>query len=58
MSGWWPGGEKIGGWRTTQWVRNMRVAGGGRLVLGKRVEEFEATEVPEDQRPELNRCVS
>ena len=24
----------------TQWVRNMRVSGGGRLVLGRRVEEF------------------
>ncbi|MDX6624543.1 MAG: hypothetical protein QOE75_2475, partial [Solirubrobacterales bacterium] len=40
----------------TQWVRNMRVAGGGRLVLGKRVEEFEATEVPESERPELLRA--
>ena len=40
----------------TQWVRNMRVAGGGRLVLGKRVEEFEATEVPEAERPELLRA--
>lgn len=40
----------------TQWVRNMRVAGGGRLVLGKKVEEFEATEVPEAERPELLRA--
>ena len=40
----------------TQWVRNMRVAGGGRLVLGKGVEEFEATEVPEAERPELLRA--
>ena len=34
----------------TQWVRNMRVSGGGRLVLGRRVEEFRATEVPEEER--------
>lgn len=40
----------------TQWVRNMRVAGGGRLVLGKRTEGFEATEVPEAERPELLRA--
>lgn len=40
----------------TQWVRNMRVAGGGRLVLGRKVEEFEATEVPEAERPELLRA--
>ncbi len=40
----------------TQWVRNMRVAGGGRLVLGGSVEEFEATEVPEAERPELLRA--
>jgi deazaflavin-dependent oxidoreductase (nitroreductase family) len=29
----------------TQWVRNMRVAGGGRLKLGRRTEDFKATEV-------------
>ncbi len=40
----------------TQWVRNMRVAGGGRLVLGKGVEEFKAVEVPESERPELLRA--
>ena len=28
----------------TQWVRNMRASGGGRLV-GRRIEEFTATEV-------------
>ncbi|SEO52843.1 nitroreductase family deazaflavin-dependent oxidoreductase [Actinacidiphila rubida] len=31
-----------------QWTHNMRAAGGGRLVLGKRVEEFTATEVVDD----------
>ena len=40
----------------TQWVRNMRAAGGGRLVLGRRVEEFEATEVPLDDAPPLLRA--
>jgi deazaflavin-dependent oxidoreductase (nitroreductase family) len=39
-----------------QWVRNMRVSGGGRLVRGRRVEEFNATEVPEQDRPPLLRA--
>jgi deazaflavin-dependent oxidoreductase (nitroreductase family) len=39
-----------------QWVRNIRVSGGGRLVLGRRVEEFKATEVPEAERPPLLRA--
>jgi deazaflavin-dependent oxidoreductase (nitroreductase family) len=30
----------------TQWVRNMRAAGGGRLALGRRTEDFRATEIP------------
>ncbi|MFC4912766.1 nitroreductase/quinone reductase family protein [Actinomadura gamaensis] len=29
----------------TQWVRNIRVAGGGRLRLGRKVEEFTVTEL-------------
>jgi deazaflavin-dependent oxidoreductase (nitroreductase family) len=40
----------------TQWVRNMRASGGGRLVRGRRVEEFTAVEVPEDERPPLLRA--
>ena len=40
----------------TQWVRNMRVSGGGRLVLGRRAEEFTAKEVPEDERAPLLRA--
>lgn len=40
----------------TQWVRNMRAAGGGRLVVGRRIEEFEAIEVPEPERPPLLRA--
>ncbi len=30
---------------TTQWVRNLRVAGMGELRVGRRVEEFGATEI-------------
>jgi deazaflavin-dependent oxidoreductase (nitroreductase family) len=40
----------------SQWVRNMRASGGGRLVRGSRVEEFHATEVPEAERPALLRA--
>jgi deazaflavin-dependent oxidoreductase (nitroreductase family) len=40
----------------TQWVRNMRVSGGGRLVQGRRSEEFTATEVPEAERPPILRA--
>jgi deazaflavin-dependent oxidoreductase (nitroreductase family) len=32
------------------WVRNMRAAGGGRLVVGRRVEEFRATELPDAEK--------
>lgn len=39
----------------TQWVRNIRVSGGGRLV-GRGVEEFTATEVPEAERPPVLRA--
>lgn len=31
----------------SQWVRNMRAAGGGRLRLGRRNQTFTATELPE-----------
>ncbi len=40
----------------SQWVRNMRAAGGGRLLAGRRVEEFTAVEVPESERPPLLRA--
>jgi deazaflavin-dependent oxidoreductase (nitroreductase family) len=40
----------------TQWVRNLRASGSGRLLLGKRGEAFTATEVPEDQRPPILRA--
>ncbi len=40
----------------TQWVRNMRVSGAGRLVLGRRIEEFSATELPDEEKPPLLRA--
>ena len=40
----------------TQWVRNMRVAGGGELRIGRRVEKFTATELPVEERPAVLRA--
>lgn len=40
----------------TQWVRNVRAAGGGELRVGRRVETFTATELPDDQKPVLLRA--
>lgn len=34
----------------TQWVRNLREAGEGELLLGSRVEGFRAQEIPDDQK--------
>jgi deazaflavin-dependent oxidoreductase (nitroreductase family) len=39
----------------TQWVRNMRAAGGGELRVGRHVEAFTATELADDQKPDLLR---
>lgn len=39
----------------SQWVRNMRAAGGGELRLGRRVSTFTAVEVPDAQKPEILR---
>ncbi|MFC4123769.1 nitroreductase family deazaflavin-dependent oxidoreductase [Nocardia rhizosphaerae] len=40
----------------TQWVRNLRVAGSGELRLGRKVESFTATEVPDHAKiPVLRR---
>ncbi len=39
-----------------QWVRNMRVSGGGRLASRGKVEEFTATEVGDDEKPPLLRA--
>ena len=35
---------------TTQWVRNLRAAGSGELRVGRRVEAFEAAELPDDAK--------
>jgi deazaflavin-dependent oxidoreductase (nitroreductase family) len=40
----------------TQWVRNLRVSGQGRLRVGKRTQSFTAVEVAEDQRPPVLRA--
>ncbi len=39
-----------------QWVRNMRAAGEGRLLLGRRAERFTATELSDDEKPPLLRA--
>src|SRR5262249_35699545 len=40
----------------TQWVRNMRARGEGRLVIGRRAEDFRAVEIPDAEKPELLRA--
>jgi deazaflavin-dependent oxidoreductase (nitroreductase family) len=40
----------------TQWVRNLRAAGGGELRVGGKVEQFTATELADDQKPEILRA--
>jgi deazaflavin-dependent oxidoreductase (nitroreductase family) len=40
----------------TQWVRNLRVSGQGRLLLGRRVEPFSAVELADDDKPRLLRA--
>jgi deazaflavin-dependent oxidoreductase (nitroreductase family) len=40
----------------TQWVRNLRAAGEGRLWLGRRPEAFTAAELPDEQKPPLLRA--
>jgi len=39
----------------TQWVRNIRVAGGGELRLGRRIEPFRAVELPDGDKPVILR---
>jgi deazaflavin-dependent oxidoreductase (nitroreductase family) len=34
----------------TQWVRNIRVAGEGELLLGSKAQPFKAVEIPDDQK--------
>src|SRR5262249_8822632 len=40
---------------TTQWVRNMRVAGEGELRSGRKGRHFHATEVPDSEKLPLMR---
>src|SRR5690242_13317726 len=40
----------------TQWVRNMRVAGGGELRVGRRTEPFTATELADEDKPRVLRA--
>jgi deazaflavin-dependent oxidoreductase (nitroreductase family) len=40
----------------TQWVRNLRVAGDGELVVGRRTETFESTEVADADKVEILRA--
>ncbi|WP_240134696.1 nitroreductase family deazaflavin-dependent oxidoreductase [Streptomyces sp. MUM 178J] len=39
----------------SQWVRNLRAAGGGRLQVGRRTRTFTAVELPDEEKPELLR---
>ncbi|MFI6042216.1 nitroreductase/quinone reductase family protein [Nocardia sp. NPDC051321] len=39
----------------TQWVRNLRVSGGGELRLGRKVEQFTATEIADEDKVPLLR---
>lgn len=40
---------------TTQWVRNVRAAGGGELVLGRSAESFRAVEVDNADKTDILR---
>jgi len=40
----------------TQWVKNMRVAGGGELHVGRRVEKFTAVELADADKPAVLRA--
>ncbi|MGO9456998.1 MAG: nitroreductase family deazaflavin-dependent oxidoreductase [Acidimicrobiales bacterium] len=40
----------------TQWVRNLRAAGQGELLLGRRVETFQAVEFSNEEKPVILRA--
>ena len=40
----------------TQWVRNLRASGEGRLLIGRRAEHFSASELSDDEKPALLRA--
>jgi deazaflavin-dependent oxidoreductase (nitroreductase family) len=39
----------------TQWVRNLSARGEGRLIVGRRAEDFTAVEVADDEKPPILR---
>jgi len=39
----------------TQWVRNLRVSGSGKLHVGRRTEDFTAVELEDAEKPDLLR---
>ena len=39
----------------TQWVRNLRAAGTGRLLVGRRSEDFTAAEIEDGDKPPILR---
>jgi deazaflavin-dependent oxidoreductase (nitroreductase family) len=39
----------------TQWVRNLRARGEGRLLVGRRAEDFTAVELADDEKPPILR---
>ena len=40
----------------TQWVKNIRKAGGGELQLGRKTEPIQVTELSNEEKPELLRA--
>jgi deazaflavin-dependent oxidoreductase (nitroreductase family) len=40
----------------TQWVRNLRAQGEGRLLVGRRAERFAAVELPDGDKPAILRA--
>ncbi len=40
----------------TQWVRNIRVSGGGELHIGRRKEVFTVTELTDEEKPAVLRA--
>ena len=40
----------------TEWVRNLRVSKEGTLRVGGRTEPFQATEIPDPEKPEILRA--
>jgi deazaflavin-dependent oxidoreductase (nitroreductase family) len=40
----------------TQWVKNLRVSGQGRLRVGRRTQSFSAVELADDDKPQILRA--